>query len=142
MFCLRKHIKGVEGGDGVACFGEVFEVAGEGAWVAGDVDDLAGVEFDQRLAGFGVQSGAGWVKQDEVDGFYFVDQVGQDGFNGAFKKADIVEFIQIINKIEAGGGRAFDSDQFAGERCDEAGKETHAAVKFKDAQVFFAFELL
>ena len=142
MFCLREHIVGVEGGYNIAGFGEMFKVAGEGAWVAGDVDDLAGVEIDQRLAGFGVQTGARWVEQNEVNGFYFIDQVRQDGFNRSFIKADVVEFIQIVGKVEAGGGRAFDSDQFAGERCDEAGKETHAAVKFKDAQVFFAFKLL
>ena len=41
---LREHVEGVQALQAVAGFSEMFQVAGEGAGVAGNVDDLLWVK--------------------------------------------------------------------------------------------------
>jgi hypothetical protein len=49
---LGEHVEGVTTLEVVAGFNEMFQVAGEGAWIAGDVNDLLGVKVNQSLRAF------------------------------------------------------------------------------------------
>ena len=62
MVGLGEHVEGVDGFDFITLLSETFEVAGEGAGVAADVDDVLGSQFYQCIQRFGVQTGAGWVE--------------------------------------------------------------------------------
>jgi len=99
---LGEHVEGVTTLEVVAGFTEVFQVAGEGAGVAGDVDDLLRVKVDERLAGFGTETSAGRIEHNQVDRFDLFHDFGQDHFNSAFIETEVFKLVQIAHKIEAG----------------------------------------
>ena len=129
---LGEHVEGVHALQAVPKFNETFQVAGEGARIARDVDHLLRLEIDQCLAGFGVQSSAGWIEHDQVDRFDLLHELGQDHFNRAFVEADVFERVQVAREIKAGRRSALDGDQLAGMGGKETGKKPNPAVKFED----------
>ena len=102
MIGLGEHVKGVDALQGVAGFAQMLQVAGEGAGVAGNVDDLLWVKVNQGLAGAGIQPSPGWVQHDQVDRFELIDQTGQNRLNLSFIEADMIKLIQIADKIKTG----------------------------------------
>jgi len=99
---LGEHVEGMHTLQVVTSLPEVFQVAGEGAGIAGDVDDFLRVQVDECLAGFGIETGARWIEHHQVCGFDLLHDLGQDHFNSTFVEADILKLIQVSREIKTG----------------------------------------
>ena len=137
---LGEHVEGVQALQAIAGLCQVFQVARQCAGVAGDVDNLAGSEVGQRVAGFGVQASAGWVEHCQVDRLDLIDDSWQNFFHCAFIEADIVKIVQVAHKIETGRAGALDSGQPAGMGGEKTGEESDADVELESLQVFLPFK--
>ena len=102
MGSLGEHVESMHALKGITCLNEMFQVAGEGARVTGDVDDLLWVEVNQSLFSFCVETRAGWIQHDQVDRFDLLHELGQYHLNRAFIKADVLKLVQVTREIEAG----------------------------------------
>ena len=97
---LGEHVEGMHTLQAIAGFAEVFQVAGEGAGIAGDIDDFHRVQVDECLAGFGIETGAGWIEHHQVYGFDLRNDLWQDHFNSTFVEVDILKLIQVSREIK------------------------------------------
>ena len=133
---LGEHVEGMHALQTVAVFAEIPQVAGEGAGVAGDIDDFLWGEVDESLAGFGVETSAWWIEHDQVDRFDLLHELGQDHLHRSFIQADILKLVQVAREIETGRGGALDGGQLAGEGGKKTGEKPNPAVELKDRQGF------
>jgi hypothetical protein len=115
---VGEHIERLDVGDGETAVGEETEVAGEGAGVAGDVDDTSGCRGDHGFDGDLLEADAGRVDNDDVrDG-----EVGEDRLDSAFEAFDVLEFGEVDGGIAIGGGGELDGGD-VGDLGGELGSE-------------------
>ena len=95
MPALGEEVDGLDFFDGVAVFGEVANISGEGGGFAGDVDDLGRQGGGEGVEKLGIAAFAGGIDDDEVRGIILGDPFGQPFFGfggGEAAVGDAVEF--------------------------------------------------
>lgn len=103
--------------------------------MAGDVDDLLGLDLAEEVDAFGGAAGAGGI---EDDGFFgggkFVEELGEEFFGAAgdeFAVGDVFVFGVFAGGFD-GGEVEFDADEFLDEVSGFEGEEADAAVDVDD----------
>ena len=97
--------------DGVAVFGEVADISGEGGGFAGDVNDLGRQGGGEGVEKLGITALAGGIDNDEVRGIILGDPFGQPFFGfggGEATVGDAVEFGVEVGVFD-GLGDGFDA---------------------------------
>lgn len=103
-------------------------VARQSGRVAGDIDEARrplGKEAGQGLA---AEAGAGRVHQNQVG---VEVQAAEDDLGLGLVEFDMVELVEVVGKIFAGGGGGFDGDDAADLRGKEGAEEADAGVDFE-----------
>ena len=128
---LREHVEWRRITEFVAAGGEALCVAGQGRWVAGDVDDALGGYFQYRVDDFFIAACARRVEDYGVEaargqlfGYVF-------GLRGA--RLDVVHAVarEVLFYVFRGGEPAFDRGDAAGARGEEGGEAADAGVEFE-----------
>src|SRR5665213_2587548 len=110
--------------DAIACVLQCAQVAREGGWIAGDVDDLRGGDAAEESAGFEARAGARRIENDKVWAFALRDGLLQEGECGLGDGAMWgTKFLECRGEIGGGDGAGFDGCDLREIASKDAGEE-------------------
>ena len=125
MVRVREHVQRLHPDQVVGFRGEVFEVARQRRWVAGDVGDLAGAELRQRVERAGVAARPGRVEDERVGRCI---ELRQRVLRLRLHQPDVVQALHVLPRVRHRRRRLLDRDDFLHVRYQQRGEDADSGV--------------